>query len=117
MIRQRYSIPKVETFSFKSQALRETAYGAPCMMRVPGVCTGDDETVVLAHSDKLRHGNGWGTKGHDFHTAFCCAACHFWYGHGKDGNAVERDQAFEDAHDRTWRWLLETGRVKIGRAR
>lgn len=42
------------------------------MVRIPGVCNHNPETVVLAHLN----GGGMGTKRHDLHGAWCCSACH-----------------------------------------
>lgn len=82
------------------------------MFQVPGVCNHNPETTVLVHSDRLKHGNGWGTKGHDFHAAAGCSSCHQWYG-DKKGSADEREAVFDAAHSRWWRWLLETGKVVV----
>jgi hypothetical protein len=52
--------------------LRKSARGRDCTVRIPGVCNGNPETVVLAHLN----GGGMGTKRHDIHGAYCCSACH-----------------------------------------
>ena len=113
MIVARYSIPKVEVASFESQALRDAARGAPCMFGTPW-CNHNSETVVLIHSDELASGNGWGTKGHDADAAGGCSDCHRWFGEAKQGSSIDRADVFAKAHRRWWRWLLETGRVKVG---
>lgn len=113
MITARYGIPKVEVASFESQALRDAARDAPCMFRTPW-CNGNSATVVLIHSDLLSSGNGWGTKGHDADAAAGCSDCHRWFGEAKQGTAEERERVFITAHRRWWRWLLETGRARIG---
>jgi len=54
------------------------------MVRVPGICNGDDTTTVLAHlnNQQFRHG----PKAHDLHGAWACSDCHAWldggYVHG-----------------------------------
>lgn len=55
--------------------LRKEAKGRECQVRIPGICTGENETVILAHytSSWLR---GMGSKPHDIFGAYCCAACH-----------------------------------------
>ena len=58
----------------KTSKIRESARGEQCMVRVPGVCNGDPETVVLAHLN----GAGVGRKAPDHHAAFSCVACHSW---------------------------------------
>ena len=52
--------------------LRESAKGQDCMVRIPGVCNFNPETVILAHLG----GAGMGLKKHDIHGAFCCSSCH-----------------------------------------
>ena len=52
--------------------IRESARGKQCLVRIPGVCNWDRETVILAHVN----GAGMGTKGLDFQGAYCCSACH-----------------------------------------
>ena len=56
-----------------SQALRDSARGQNCTLRLNG-CLYDPETVVLAH---LPCGQkGVGMKSPDVLAIFCCAACH-----------------------------------------
>ena len=52
--------------------LRESARGQDCLVRLPGVCNRNPETVVLAHLG----GGGMGLKKRDVHGAFCCSSCH-----------------------------------------
>ena len=52
--------------------LRESAKGQPCMVRIPGVCNGNQETTVLAHLN----GGGMGLKDRDVFGSFACSACH-----------------------------------------
>lgn len=51
---------------------RKEARGRECMVRIPGVCNGNSETVVLAHLN----GGGTGFKTDDTEGAWCCSACH-----------------------------------------
>lgn len=113
MITARTAIPKVEVTSFKSQALRDAAREAPCCVLAPG-CRDDRQTSVLAHSDSLADGNGWATKGHDADAFAACAHCHAYIGDARCGTREEREELKRLAHKRWWRWLLETGRVRIG---
>lgn len=53
-------------------ALQRAARGRPCQVRLPGHCTGDESTVVLAHLP----GGGMAAKMHDIHGAHACFACH-----------------------------------------
>lgn len=52
--------------------LRQSAKGQNCLVRIPGVCNHNNETVVLAHLN----GGGMGLKHNDLFGAFACSACH-----------------------------------------
>ena len=52
--------------------LRKSAQGRECQIRIPGVCNGNPETVVLCHLP----GGGMGAKRHDIHGAYGCSSCH-----------------------------------------
>lgn len=43
-------------------------------MRLPGVCNGDDSTVVCAHLNRIRFGKGMGFK--SLFVAYACHSCH-----------------------------------------
>ena len=58
----------------RSKKLRDSARGEQCTLRIPGVCCGDPETVVLAHPPVAN--GGMGTKGSDIDGAFACHQCH-----------------------------------------
>jgi hypothetical protein len=55
--------------------LRKAAKGKPCMVRVPGICTGGGEDTVLAHY-RMAGACGVGMKPPDVLGAWCCHACH-----------------------------------------
>jgi hypothetical protein len=55
--------------------LRKEARDRPCMVRVPGICTGGGEDTVLAHY-RLAGYCGTGIKPPDVLGAWCCHACH-----------------------------------------
>jgi hypothetical protein len=63
-------LPKV-----RSATLMSAANGAPCSLRLPGVCNHMIATTVWAHLPGI--GKGVGTKGSDLHGCFACSACHF----------------------------------------
>lgn len=64
----------LKTQPVRSNAMRRSAKGHPCTLRLPGVCNGDSETTVLAH---LPFGHrGIGTKASDDHAVYACSACH-----------------------------------------
>ena len=55
--------------------LRKEAKGRGCMVRIPGVCTHNSETVVLAHV-RLTGVSGMGMKSPDILGAWACSSCH-----------------------------------------
>lgn len=77
-------------------AFRELARGEDCTMMVPGVCSYNPETVVLAHSNSLADGKGMGYKSSDAEGVWACYACHSWLDQGK-ASREEKDRAFHRA--------------------
>lgn len=55
--------------------LRKEAKGRGCMVRIPGVCNHNSETVVLAHL-RLPGVSGMGLKSPDILGAWACSSCH-----------------------------------------
>ena len=92
--------------------LRESARGADCQVRIPGVCNFNPETTVLAHIA----GGGMGMKQHDLFAAFACSACHDAVDHrGRDGGHSRDELAWmhSDGVFRTQQIWLEKGLIKI----
>ena len=56
-------------------SLRKEAKGRGCMVRLPGICNFNSETVVLAHI-RLAGVSGMGMKSPDLIGAWACSACH-----------------------------------------
>jgi len=56
-------------------SLRKEAKGRGCMVRLPGICNFNSETVVLAHI-RLAGISGMGMKSPDLLGAWACNACH-----------------------------------------
>lgn len=59
----------------RSQAIRNSARGEACTVRIPGVCDGGGETTVLAHL-RMLGGCGMGQKPSDLQAVYACATCH-----------------------------------------
>ncbi len=59
----------------KQTALTKAARGRDCLVRLPGICNGNSETVVLAHY-RLAGICGTSIKPHDLIGAWACSACH-----------------------------------------
>ncbi|WP_404273574.1 DUF1364 domain-containing protein [Yersinia similis] len=55
--------------------LRKEARGRECQIRIPGVCNGNPETVVLTHY-RLAGTCGTGIKPSDEQAAWGCCTCH-----------------------------------------
>lgn len=56
--------------------ITESARGAQCQIRIPGVCNHRPETVVWCHANGSAAGKGIGMKSHDLLGAYGCSACH-----------------------------------------
>jgi len=52
--------------------LTQSARDQSCTVRIPGICSHDNSTVVLAHLP----GGGMGGKALDIHAAYACSDCH-----------------------------------------
>jgi hypothetical protein len=55
--------------------LRKEAKGRGCMVRIPGVCNFNSETVVLAHI-RMAGISGMSVKANDLLGAWACSSCH-----------------------------------------
>jgi hypothetical protein len=62
-----------------SQKVIDSARGAPCSVRFPGICNNDPATTVWCHLNGARYGKGMGMKAHDVAGFAGCAACHQYY--------------------------------------
>ena len=58
----------------RSQKIINTARGAACALRLPGICNNDPATTVWAHLNGF--GKGMGMKTHDILGFPACSACH-----------------------------------------
>jgi hypothetical protein len=68
------SIPK--TPDRKSQAIRDSARGEECRIRLVGVCNCNPETTVWCHLPISEAGRGGALKGLDELGCYGCSACH-----------------------------------------
>lgn len=100
--------------TYRNRALLDLARGQPCMVRIPGICNGDAETTVAAHSGMLIHGAGTGHKAADCFIAFACSACHdAMDGRRPDLDPAERRAWWTVGYDRTVEWLWSQGLVEV----
>lgn len=94
--------------NYRNPKLLALANGAPCSS-----CGARDDTVVAAHSDKLRHGKGRGLKAHDI-PAYLCYKCHQIAGGVTPGyTPEERYLIFLEAVYNTWLWLMREDKLHI----
>ena len=61
-----------------SKKLRDSARGQECTMGIPGICNGNNETVVLCHVP-MAPWNGMGCKPSDYMAFYGCSGCHYWF--------------------------------------
>ena len=96
-------------------AIRKSARGEQCQIRIPGVCNGNPETVVLCHANGSAAGKGIGQKSHDLISAYGCSACHDVYDRREKQwrDRFEVELAFWHGHARTLCILIEKGLVKV----
>lgn len=96
----------------KATNLRAEAMGRECQIRVPGVCSGDNRTVVLCHLP----GAGMGRKHHDLHGAWGCYTCHAVVdGHQKCQYPPELLRLWlHEAVIRTQQVLIDEGVIRVG---
>ena len=67
--------PILKTPERKSQAIRDSAKGEECMVRIAGVCRGGTEHTIWSHAPLGAAGKGKGIKALDLAGAMCCTAC------------------------------------------
>ena len=91
----------------KFNHLRAMAQGRDCMVRLPGICCGDPERVVLAHF-RLSGISGMGLKPPDEIAAWCCDTCHRVIDTDK---SPEIQLAFAHGVFRTQATLLREGKL------
>ena len=94
-------------------AIRKSARGEQCSVRIPTICGGDPETVVWAHANGSAAGKGIGMKSPDLLGAYCCGPCHDVVDHRATSpfNRAEIKAMFADGHYRSLRILIEKGLV------
>ncbi len=96
----------------KTSKIRESARGEHCQVRIPAVCNGNPETVVLAHIN----GAGMALKAPDHKGAYTCSACHEWLdgGYARQGfSRGQRDLMHLEGVLRTQDRLIEKGLIIV----
>ena len=97
----------------KQTKLTKAARGRDCQIRMPGVCNGNPETVVLAHY-RLAGSCGIGMKPNDLQGAWACSSCHSHVdGHGGKVDYAEARLAHAEGVMRTQDILIREGAVRL----
>lgn len=92
--------------------LRNEARGRECQVRIPGICNGNPETVVLAHY-RMVGICGTGMKPDDLFGAWSCSSCHDEIDRRtRRTDAGEARLAHLEGVIRTQSALLKEGKVK-----
>lgn len=92
--------------------LRKLAQGQDCMVRIPGVCNHNPETVVLAHLNMMGI-SGRGLKAPDQLGAWCCSSCHDEIDRRTQNVTLgEADIYFYEGIFRTQYLLIKRGAIK-----
>jgi hypothetical protein len=84
----------------KMTPIRKSAMGQDCTLGIAGVCNGNPETTVWAHSNQLKDGKGIGIKARDEEGCYACSSCHAWLDGGWAQFRIKRemvDQIFDVA--------------------
>lgn len=91
---------------YRNRKLLDAARGQNCLLQIDGVCNGNPETTVAAHSNLLRHGKGRGVKAEDCYTVWACSSCHAWLDQG-NASRQEKEEAFLFGFERQVReWFI-----------
>lgn len=95
-------------------AIRDSANGEDCAVRITGACNSDPATTVWAHLPGLDGDRGMGIKALDLCGAYACAACHDVV----DGRAqlppgATRDSVMLDFHNGHMRSLVRLAQKGI----
>lgn len=93
-----------------STKLRNSARGQDCRFRIPGVCNGNPETVVLCHAPS--EFKGMGQKGHDYHASFGCCDCHEALDNHRL-HRVDEAEAWLRGMMRTQSWWVANGFIVV----
>lgn len=94
----------------ESKKIRESARGADCTIRFPGICNFNPETTVLAHFN----GAGMALKDDDDEGAYACSSCHDELDRRTQIFEIEHvNSSFNDGARRTRKKLKQLGLIII----
>jgi hypothetical protein len=82
----------------KQTRITKSANGEECLVRIPGICTGDPATTIWSHARWGAAGRGRGIKAVDLAGTYCCTACDAVF----DGQRNPPDGYTRDMVDADW---------------
>ena len=98
-------------------AIRRSAKGMDCMIRIPYVCNHDSATVVWCHANGTAAGKGIGQKSNDALGAYGCFACHNLVDGRtplpKGYSREDIDLMFHEGHQRSLQILIAKNLVRV----
>ncbi|MBD3768002.1 MAG: DUF1364 family protein [Gammaproteobacteria bacterium] len=96
-------------FKVRSKALRQSASGQACAVRIAGICNNDSSTTVLAHVNF--GGHGMATKESDLSACYACSSCH----DAIDGRMPWKrdDSVIFSAVMKTQHKMIESGLIEV----
>lgn len=97
---------------YQSNKITQSAEGADCQVRYPGVCNFDYATTIFAH----KNGAGVGTKSADIFGSYCCSDCHNIVDNKVQSKSMTKEEIeiyFYHGIFRTQQILLDKGLIKI----
>lgn len=94
--------------TYRNEKMLRACRELPCQS-----CGSEDGTVVAAHSNQQRDGNGIGTKAADYRVAALCSRCHQAIDQGARLSKEARRDLWEEAHRKTIGELFERGIVRM----
>jgi hypothetical protein len=106
---------------FEMSKIRESANGAPCQIRLVGICNHNPATTVWCHANGSAAGKGIGMKSHDLLGAYGCSSCHDIYDRRQPAPEVMAREAIElafwEGHARSLVLLIERGIIIVHRGK
>lgn len=99
--------------NWRSSAYLREAQGQECQVRIEGVCNGNPETVVAAHSNQYIHGKGGALKAHDCFVAWACSDCHRELDQGHKLTYDQKAHYWQRGFERTLLAAFEQGILRV----
>ncbi len=99
--RNRYiDISRLDGHGMKQTKITKSAKGEDCSVRLPTICSFDNDKTILAH---IGTSFSAPNRAHDFHACYCCSDCH-----DVVDNRVKSDFSSEDLLTAVTDAMMET---------